>query len=376
MHYLFISGTLRSGTTLLEKVLCSHDQLSVLDQPFPFLYIQAKKDFYKSIGYGDAYHYLSHCFMEKNYTIGQLNSFLNSYELSTELLRNIFSDMKTYSGQWTEVADINVLLQNFYSFEFPDVVKTLLHELRHRGDCKYCGSKEVVCEESIPFLLSNGFKCIIILRDPRDVIASLSYGDGLKFCGRERPTLFNLRNWRKSVAFALHLEEHDNFMWLKYEDLASDPQSTLQHITSFLEVPDLGDDIYANGIKDQSGAYWVPNSSITSMPHITIDGIGLYKNCLDRQLLRYIEAITYPEMISLRYDLNYELDADAISRFMEPFTITREEFSSDYSTNEVHIRQEKDRLKLILQSGRNNQANITDYYIFYDVYEKLKKNFL
>ena len=57
------------------------------------------------------------------------------------------------------------------------------------------GSKEIFCEEYIPYFLSNGVKVILLIRDPRDIITSLNFGKGADFTGEIRPTLFNIRNW-------------------------------------------------------------------------------------------------------------------------------------------------------------------------------------
>jgi Sulfotransferase family len=47
---LFVTGMQRSGTTLLEKLLHAHPELSVLSQPFPLLFVEVKRAFLESIG--------------------------------------------------------------------------------------------------------------------------------------------------------------------------------------------------------------------------------------------------------------------------------------------------------------------------------------
>ena len=46
----FITGMGRSGTTLLEKLLCNHKDLSVLSQPLPLVFIDLKKRFLETLG--------------------------------------------------------------------------------------------------------------------------------------------------------------------------------------------------------------------------------------------------------------------------------------------------------------------------------------
>ena len=63
-------------------------------------------------------------------------------------------------------------------------------------------------------IIKNGVKCLIVLRDPRDVMSSIYYGKGKEFIGFSRPLLFNIYNWRKSVDFALKLADESNFLFV------------------------------------------------------------------------------------------------------------------------------------------------------------------
>ena len=93
---------------------------------------------------------------------------------------------------------------------------------------KVFGSKEVIFEEFLQYLLRQGVKCILVLRDPRDVLASSYFGKGQEFSGSPRPFFWMVRNWRKSVAFALELAGNENLLVLRYEDLVQNPAEYLR----------------------------------------------------------------------------------------------------------------------------------------------------
>ena len=93
---------------------------------------------------------------------------------------------------------------------------------------KYIGVKEPICEEYLPYFCLNKVKNILILRDPRDVLASANYPKGEKHFGLKKPSLFILRTWRKSVEFMRLLADNENFHFLKYEDLVKHPYKELR----------------------------------------------------------------------------------------------------------------------------------------------------
>src|SRR5690349_11578648 len=194
---LFITGLSRSGTTLLEKLLNNHPDIAIASQPFPYLYRHLKKKFFDSIQYPQTYYVLNNLFKEDRYTARDLNNFLDHYSVSQNELREIFIQMKNFTGQWTIMNDAGVS-----NYDDQNLQGAFSHLLKHAtaSDKKVRGAKEINCEEFVSYFINNGIKCIVILRDPRDVITSLNIGRGEQFGGQHRPTLFHIRNWRKSVA--------------------------------------------------------------------------------------------------------------------------------------------------------------------------------
>ena len=377
-NLLFISGTSRSGTTLIDRLISSHPELSVLSQPFPYLFLFAKKSFLASLGYENEYNVLSSCFMEKRYNIRDFNNYLNNLTISSDEVVKLFEQMQNYSGQKIKLSNISILENLNKKDSFINHFKNLLSIMQKKTNISYVGSKEICCEEFFPFLTENSVKCIMIIRDPRDVISSSVFGNSEEYIGKHRPVLFYIRNWRKSVAFKIHLENNNNFLFLKYEDLVNNPLNELNKITEFLKIKNFTEEILRKDIVDQDGRRWVGNSSYNpDYSLISQKSQGKYKELMPPEMINYIESLCFPEM----NHLNYEITTDTkdykkhLLRYKEPFVISRPEFEPDFSTSESNLKDEIKRIELLQSQKAENANELTDYYIFSEVYTKLKKEY-
>ncbi len=371
---MFITGMARSGTTLLDKLLCNHSEISVLSQPFPFLFVETKKKFYQSINYNENYFFLNHYFQENKYQIEDLNVFLDNFIFRKAHLLDIFKKMESYSGQYTHLENYHSLISNLKNLSFLSVFQELQKQMAHRENTSIFGSKEVHCEEFIPYLVSKDFKCIIIIRDPRAIISSINYGKGKEYTGEKRPLLVNIRNWRKSVAFALHLDSNPNFLLIKYENLIMNPYEELGKITSFLDIKKFDPKVFKNGIHDQKGKIWKSNSSFSGSEFLSTASLNIYKSILPTEVIKYIEALCFPEMNALGYQCDYvdKIDRDFLRSFKEPYKLIRKEFDHNYSSSIINIESEIKRLE-ILEGGIFDNKILREYLIFPDLYKKYKK---
>lgn len=365
---------------MLEKILCNHPRISILSQPFPFLFTHAKKAFFSSIQYPPVYYPLNNYFNEERYRPPDLYRFLSRLTVTPPQLTALFREMEDFSGQYTKFDPASDKLANLSEGVFIDIYKDLVQRLRHRDAALYCGSKETHCEEFFPFFANNRVKCIAIIRDPRDVIASFNYGKGTQYGGQVRPTLFHVRNWRKSVAFALKLNAHPNFMAVKYEDLILRTPETLDNITRFLAVEAFEKDSINGPLRDQQGRPWAGNSSHETVTAISPASIGKYKSLLPPRMLQYIEITCAPEMNYYHYPLQnpdaaHSDEASAASvleSFQEPIPVTRPEFEPRYSADPRSIRHEVRRLDL-LRRFDPDPGQVYPYFIFPEVYQILKR---
>lgn len=367
----FITGMLRSGTTLLDKTLCCHPDLSVLSQPFIKLFIEAKKAFYNDICGYSIYHVLHNYFNEESYSVNDLNEFLSSFDISKELIHEVVYDyLKSMNNK---IICKNSIL-NIPSGNIDNVYKKLISSLKHKEYALKCGAKEVMCEEFMPYFVKSGIKCILIVRDPRDIIASLNFGNGKNYGGNIRPTLFNIRNWRKSIAFLIELEGHENFLSLKYEDLVSNPNNVLNKIAKFLDVDNYKNEFFEKSIYDQNGSLWFSNSSHMPEKGITNKSVGSFRNRLSDKVVSYVEATCYPEMKVLGYEFNNKNlpNFSMIKEFKEVFPIERSEFNSYYEMEKENVEAEINRLKLLDLDNLSSDV-IKKYFICQSAYIKYKE---
>ena len=335
---LFITGTQRSGTTLLEKLLGAQEGISILSQPFPLLFIEAKRAFLRSRGLADPYP-MGHLFLEQRYSSDAFHAFLAHWRATPAELEALFTRMRDYSGQYTKFTE-EQLARAFAAInpedDFANVVARLEHLLASSSSARWYGSKETICEEFIPTLLDRGFRCAIIIRDPRDVVASLNHGRGQEFGGAIKPTLFNVRNWRKSVAFALAMEGHPRFHWCRYEDLVADPTTELDRLVHAIDLEDVSRVLIAEEIVEKGGAVWRGNSSFQTHNGVSRSSVARYRDVLPDSVVGMIEATCFPELRVLGYETSIDEDQATriIESFQEPYAITRREMENDLATDE------------------------------------------
>lgn len=339
--YFFITGMLRSGTTLLDKILHNHPECYTFSQKKTSLFIKAKEDFNLSGGIHD-YHILGNYFDERRITPETFTTFLESY-IPPDTAYSSFAE-------WT--------------LNCPEMPTAKIK----------CGIKEVLCEEFIPFFLQQGIKCLLILRDPRSVIASMRGGVGQRYTGSPRPLLFELRNWRKSVAFAIRYSSNNNLMTIKYEDLIHDQANILNRISEFLGISIFPEDFSGSTLKDQEGNTWTGNSSFEPKEKISGDYTS-FREKLSSDNIRFIENVCFPEMKYIGYTFSNELsapDTEAILSFAEPTVISRAEFA-DFDKNSEERKKEITRIEMLSSSVAGEE--VVPFFIFRETYETLKTAF-
>ncbi|MCG9700532.1 sulfotransferase domain-containing protein [Vibrio natriegens] len=301
---VFLTGMMRSGTTLLQKALDIHPDVSISYQSSTQDFLKCIKGFHRSLNL-DKYHLLSHYSGNSEYTLKELNHWL--------------------------------LLNPGVDILMPE-----------SDDSKVCGVKEVLAEEFIPFFIKNGIKCILIVRDPRDVIASMSFGNGEEYTGKERPVLFDLRNWRKSVLIGEVFKNEPNLMVVRMEDLLIHPDEVMSSIYSFLEVESLPFEQLTDRMNSSS---WKGNSSFGEKKAFDTSAIGNYKKVLPSTVIEYIETICKKEMELMEYDTSISSsNEDIIHTYVEPFKVDRKEFESNYSSSSENVEYEARRLNSSIKS--------------------------
>jgi hypothetical protein len=367
-HTLFVTGAQRSGTTLLAKLLGAQSKVSMLSQPFPLLFTEVKREF---LGVRDRYP-LGHLFLESRYEHGDFARFLREWRTTPESLESLFHRMDDYSGQYTRFTARErrrVFSMLSPTDDFAAVVSHLDIAFATK-DAAWVGSKETSCEEYVPPLLARGFRCAIILRDPRDVVASLNHGRGREFGGDPKPTLFNVRSWRKSVALALAAESQPGFARCRYEDLVADPARELGRLAESLG---LGASDVPQEIRDENGDLWRGNSSHIEHEGISTASVGMYRRLMAPAVAEFVEAACLPEMHFLGYEtsLTREAAARVLERFVEPESTPRPGMERDAITR-ANKRLEAQRLERVTAPPDDDSRQ---WFLFAEAHAKLRAGF-
>jgi Sulfotransferase family len=343
---LFLTGMQRSGTTLLEKLLHGHPRLSVLSQPFPQLLVEVKRAFLAGRGLPDERYPLGPLFLERRYRPADLAEFLARHGLSAAGVAALFARMADDPAQYhrPDPARLAAVLPEIEGLPFAAAAARLWRGLSPKSDATWYGGKETLGEELVPALLAAGCRCLILLRDPRDVLASLNAGDGARHAGLPKPTLFNLRHWRKSVAVALAHEGHPGLRWLRFEDLVAHPHEVLDGLAEWLDVEPFGE--VGGEVLDQGGRAWAGNSSHAPRQGIDAGSVGTHRRLLPRAVRELTEAVCGPEMACLGYETQprrfRRAPVDVIHDFEDPFGSARPElaaWAADPARAEEEIRR-------------------------------------
>jgi hypothetical protein len=337
MNRTLITGMGRSGTTLLDKLLSNHQNIEILSQPFPLLFTEAKRAFLKQNKI-EKYYVLNDNVFDGDYKLEDFNTFLDTYEISYQTLEQLFEKMKNYSGQMTKVG-FNLPKQENYTFL--EVFDLILKKNLAKKDVHFFGAKEIMCEEFIPYLVQNGTKIIVIVRDPKDVVASVNYPQKEKYLGNKKPTLFVLRGWRRTIDYIKNLKNSKNITYVRYEDLVTAPYEVLAKVTDFLGTTPFEKNHFEKGIYDRDGELWKANTSFdTKTSFISSKSVGGYRNVLSDDEINYIESICKSEMELMGYNFDTQPNKGIIKTFKDFGVEASEHLDKEFSSLKENIEQE------------------------------------
>jgi len=370
MNNLFITGMIRSGTTLLEKILTNHQNMFIASQPFPFLYINLKENYNKKYGL-ESKPYAINTNFRSTFSLAQFTEFLQKKIISYDEIISYLKLMKEYSGcNSPQIYKFsNNYKEDFLVGVYKQICKTAL--INKKFDSLYVlGSKEVLGEDFINYFLANKLKVILIIRDPRDIITSSNFSIKNNFVGKRRPIIYLLRMWRKSIAHMIKFKNNSNFMVIKYEDLVMEPNNILNRISKFLNIPPFHN-LLLNGLKDQNGKPWKGNSSFGEKKMVDLSSIGRHRNRLDEKTVKYIESTCFPEMVYSGY-LNKKDYDEKYLYYQENIDNIHHIFINNSINPTEILNEEKRRLRLLMQEIVNDNL-IIDYFLFNEVYSELKR---
>ena len=317
----FITGMFRSGTTLLARMLNTHDQIVCASDPYRPLFnlfrdqVVAELDIKEIVPYDPLGDY---------YAKGQINLFnqiqnenfgKNFPEAERErLLNKIKSHGKPFSPK------IINNLEKIEGINFKEIYINLLENVPKyygTGTEKWEGTKEVWTTEFVPALADTfpEHKFLLVVRDPRAVAASKNVND------KKYPWLFLIRQWRKLAILSWLYNNNSNFkdrvLLVKYEDLVRRPREISVQICEFLDI-DLDEKILNPGnFKDGHGDKWLQNTSYENRKvEFNTNSIDKWKKVLHKKEVRFIENLCHFEMDLFDYQFeesyDFKIDNDLI----------------------------------------------------------------
>lgn len=305
----FITGMFRSGTTLLARMLNTHEKIVCASDPYrPFFnffryIVSENNNLDKQLNPFDP---LGDYFAEDK--IDLFNMIQNSnleLEIPDDKERSFLLEKIKSHGEPFSPKIINNL-NNIKGKTFKEIYDNLLTYIpKYYGEGKelWEGTKEVWSTEfTAP--LANTYpeqRFILVVRDPRAVAASKNVKED------KYPWLFLIRQWRKLAILSWIYDKYSSFkdrvLLLKYEDLVSYPETTSEKICNFLNV-EVDDKILnpANFL-DGNGEKWLQNTSYKNKKvSFNTNSIDKWKDVLTKEEIKFIEKLCFAEMDILGYE--------------------------------------------------------------------------
>lgn len=309
----------RSGTTLLARALQAHPNVILASDPFFefFKYIRNKYYSQKIKGF-DPEQPLSDKFLEER---GIYTQFIDNFleiKLSEQDIKKAVPRIARAAAPYSPkiipfLKKIKMFKQKKAGRVLAELIKLLI-QAYPKKNLKLVGFKEVWLEEFIgPLLKLPRFYSLQIIRDPRGVVASNKRDSSGRY-----PILFLVRQWRKTVAFALRHQGNKKFYQIKFEDLLKNPRRVFQQITKFLKIPYSKNLVDFNQFKDGQGRPWCQNSSFGKTRRFNEESIDKWQKVLGKKEVALIELLCGPEMRYLGYQMtNSVVDYNILFQYRE-----------------------------------------------------------
>ena len=281
---IFVAGLERSGTSLIFALLASHPKIAMTRRTNLWTY------FYNQ--YGD----LSHP-----------DNFERCLSMMMRYKRLVVLDM-----------DPDRLRQEFWQGE-PTYARLFAlieeHYAERMGKPRW-GDKSLLTERYADPICAAypGAKILHMVRDPRDRYASVITRWKVRRGGVGASTAM----WLSSIDLANRNQTQypDQYLVVRYETLATQPENTLRQICEFIEED------YDSGMLTMAGAETFRdeggNSSYGQRRPgvISTDSIGRFSQVLSKREIAFIQAFTKRDMLALGYQLTTtHLELDERFRF-------------------------------------------------------------
>ena len=251
-----------------------------------------------------------------SYSRSKFQPFRVNTIIANDIKKKISEHCRPYSPQIIDHLD------NLKGTTYKDIIKNGFDIIRKSYGKRYekiVGIKEVWTTEFSPHFLKtfDSAKIIIIIRDPRAVIASNYATQTHRY-----PFLFLSRQWRKKLTLLgqYYSDSFPNVLLLKFEDLINEPEVFTKNICKFLGVSFHDNLITPSRFKDGSNNEWIQNSTYKEVKMGFNKGvINKWSKVLTESQLKFIEALCYFEMLKMDYKMNFVFSVDDAIKTLKTF---------------------------------------------------------
>jgi hypothetical protein len=388
---LFITGTARSGTTLLCYLLNANQEIMTAIDPYLPLFRSFRNAAIRQSG--DAQ--LKSSF---DYRSALSDYYFDDNRLQIlDLIQETGLDIPFDKLEWDSFYKTSVSRMQIESGDLVPYLKQLqgknyldmfngalgiIAQARNASTRSWIGFKEVWTIEFFAPLARAypDARFVVIQRDPRAVMASMS-ALAKKDPSQKAHTLSFLRHWRKYAAFISHYLSHPllagRMHLLKYEDLVSEPEKSVLGLCEFLEVPfDAGMLDSSNYWNYTTGHIWMGNSSFEQkMTGIATAPLQQWKIEMDMPLLKTVEFICGPEMMLNGYtpvtDINEHPDDSEVLLYLLDENKKASSWRSDFGDIQLDYGFELFRRSLLKAKSDLGTDLIRRSFLFESVYADL-----
>jgi hypothetical protein len=276
---IFIIGTERSGSNLLRLILNSHSNITIPHPP-----------------------HLMRDFQHLEMLYGDLNNEANFNNLLNDCIRFV----NAHFAPWPYSVKKEDL-QNFIEIKSLYGIYVALYEqfLKSKNKKRW-GCKSTFMWQEIEKIVQTHAepKFIHLVRDPRDVAVSAKRSIFSKSHPYNLASLWN-HEQAEIEKYKLKKLNDKNYLLVKYEDLTSSPQQSVEKIMNFLNENLEEQQFEFFKTKEASELALQSKSWENVQRPIETKSIGQFNNSLSEKEIRYIESVCHELMKKYEYKLNH-----------------------------------------------------------------------
>ena len=390
---LFVTGTARSGSTLLSQMLNANKEVRIASDPYLHLFRSLRNAAVRYKAPPDLQESFDpRCPLQDYYFTDERIRLMDTIQASD---LNIPYDTQEWDGFYEasltraeyECADLIPYLNQLMGSTYKEMFDNGLHiiaKARLGYNCKWVGFKEVwVIEFFASLARAYPEACfVVILRDPRAIaLSNLAYFE--RDPSQVGHMLSYARHWRKYVAFSQHYQNQPLFAnrlyFLKYEQLVKEPEQNARELCNFLGInydPDMLDT--TKYFHYSTGCLWQGNSTFEkTIAGISARSVNRWRTRLNPKVLKMIDFICSPDMKLVDYE-THTTDQWPDSGILDYIIQSDKEYSnwrSDLGYPQQDYGFELFRRALLTLPERTLDSNlIRRSFLFEDVFTQIRQH--